>query len=77
MNNKLLLEKQIQQIELQLKRLNNCGSTNDVSEDLCNSLILQKAVLKKQLDDLNKNPIIDKIKKFIPHKEKLICDFFN
>ena len=76
MNNKEQLQKRIQQTELQIKRLNLNSTSNEVCEDLYNSLILQKAVLKKQLHDLNQNPVIEKIKKIIPH-EKLICDYFK
>ncbi len=77
MNNKQLLKKRIQHIELQIKKLNTQASSNAVCEDLYNSLILQKAVLKKQLENLDKNPIIEGIKKVLPKKEKLICDYFN
>lgn len=77
MNNKQLLNKRIQQIELQLKKLSQTSTTNDVCEDLYNSLVLQKAILKKELQDLNKNPIVEKIRKIMPHREKLICDYFN
>ena len=51
--------------------------TKQIKNDLYNSLILQKAILKKDLEDLNKNPFIEKVKKIIPHKKKLICDYFN
>ena len=77
MNNKQLLKKQIQQTELQIKRLIVNSNGNEVCEDLFNSLILKKAVLKKQLQNLEKNPIVEGIKKIVPHKEKLICDYFS
>ena len=77
MNNKQLLNKRIQQIELQLKKLSLSSSTNDICEDLYNSLVLQKAILNKELQELNKNPIVEKIRKIMPHREKLICDYFN
>ena len=76
MNNKQQLKKRIQQTELQIKRLNLNSSKSEVCEDLYNSLILKKAVLKKQLENLEKNPIVEKIKKIVPRKEKLICDYF-
>lgn len=76
-NNKLQIKKRIQQTELQIKKLSQNCTNSEVCEDLYNSLIIQKAVLKKQLDDLNKNPIIENVKKLIPHKEKLICDYFS
>ena len=77
MNNKQQLKKRIQQAELQIKKLNMLATDSDICEDLYNSLILQKAVMKKQLEELEKNPLIEKIKTLIPHKEKLICDYFN
>ena len=77
MNEKQLLKKRREQTELQLKRLNQSSVTNEVCEDLCNSLILQKAILKKELEELNKSPFVEKIKKIMPHREKLICDYFN
>ena len=77
MNNKQQIEKKIKQIELQLKKLALTSSNSDICEDLQNSLILKKAILKKDLEILNQNPIIEGLKKLIPHKEKLICDYFN
>ena len=77
MNNKQQIEKKIKQIELQLKKLTLNSSNSDICDDLQNSLILKKAILKKDLEILNKNPIVESIKKLIPHREKLICDYFN
>ena len=77
MNDKQLLKKRIQQVELQIKKLNLQYTGNSVCEDLYNSLILQKAILKKDLENLDKNPMIEKIKKILPKKEKLICDYFK
>ena len=77
MNKKEQLKKRIQQLELQVKKISLQANDTDVCVDLYNSLILQKAILKKQVEELDKNPFVEKIKKFIPHKEKLICDYFN
>ena len=77
MNNKEQLKKQIKQTELQIKRLQVHATNTDICEDLFNSLILKKAVLKKQLQDLEKNPLMESIKKLVPRKEKLICDYFS
>lgn len=77
MNNKMILKKQIQQIEIQIKKLDQQTSRTELCEDLYNSLILKKAVLKKDLENLSKNPFIEKVKSLVPHKEKLICDYFN
>lgn len=77
MNIKEQLKKQIQQTELQIKRLQIHSNDTDICEDLYNSLILKKAVLKKQLEELNKNPLMEGIKRLVPRKEKLICDYFS
>ena len=76
MNEKQQLKKQIQQKELQIKKLSLHLSSSDVCNELYNTLILEKAVLKKELESLNKNPIIENIKKAF-RKEKLICDYFK
>ena len=45
MNNKQLIEKKIRHIELQLKKLTQSPTTNEVCEDLFNSLVFPKASL--------------------------------
>ena len=77
MNNKQRLRKQIQHKELQIKKLHLHQSSSEVCEQLCNTLILEKAILKKELENLEKNRFVEKIKTFIPRKEKLICDYFK
>ena len=77
MNNKQQIEKKIKQIELQLKKLTLTSTGSDICEDLQYSLILKKAILKKDLEILNRNPLEEAIKKIVPRKEKLICDYFN
>ena len=51
MNNKQQIEKKIKQIELQLKKLTLTSTGSDICEDLQNSLILKKAILKKDLEN--------------------------
>ncbi len=75
--NKQQLKKRIDMTELKLKQLSQHSSTSEICEDLYNSLILEKAVLKKQLENLEKNKVVEKIKKLLPRREKLICDYFN
>lgn len=77
MNKEEQIKKQISQIELQIKKISLHSSDSDLCSELCNSLILQKAILKKDLENLKKNPLINSIKKFLPKKDKLICDYFN
>ena len=75
MNEKQQLKKQIQQKELQIKKL-NLHSASNVCDTLCNRLILEKAILKKELENLCKNKFFEKIKKSF-RREKLICDYFK
>lgn len=77
MNNKQLLLKKIQQKELQIKKLHLHQSSSEVCNQLYNTLILEKAILKKELKDLNKNPITEAVKRVLPRREKLICDYFK
>lgn len=74
--NKNQLKKQIFQKELQIKKLHLHQSSSDVCAQLYNTLILEKAILKKELDDLERNSVTEKIKSFFASKEKRICDYF-
>ena len=76
-NTKQQLQKKIKHTELQIKALSLNSSESSICEDLYNSLILQKAVLKKQLKDMDKNTLVEGIKKILPRREKLICDYFK
>ena len=77
MNKKQILKKQIQNKELQIKKLHLHLSSTDICNQLYNTLILEKAILKKQLEELEKNALIEGIKKVFNKKEKLICDYFK
>lgn len=77
MSNKVILKKQIKNLELQIKKLDQQAFKTELNDELYNSLVLRKAVLKKELETLGKNKFVEKIKSLIPHKEKLICDYFN
>lgn len=75
--NKNQLKKQILQKELQIKKMHLHQSSDDLCNQLYNSLILEKAVLKKELELLNKNPFVEYVKKSFSPKQKLICDFWK
>lgn len=77
MNKEQQLQKKIKQTELQIKALDLNSTNLDICEDLYNSLILQKAIFKKELSDMKKNPIIEHFKKHFPRRKKLICDYFK
>lgn len=77
MNNKQQIKKKIQQKELQIKKLHLHQSSSEVCNQLYNTLILEKAILKKELQELDKNPVVEAVKRIIPRREKLICDYFK
>ena len=77
MNNKEQLKKRIQQKELQLKKLHLHQSSSDVCNELYNTLIIQKAILKKELDELERNPLLEGVKRVFAKKEKRICDYWQ
>ena len=77
MNYKQQLQKRIQQKELQIKKLHLHQASSDVCNQLYNTLILEKAILKKELAELDKNKVVEAIKRVIPKREKLICDYFK
>lgn len=68
----------IHEKEIQLAKLKEHIDKSEVCSDLYNKLLLEKAILKKQLEDLNNNTLVNRIKNFIPRRnKKLICDYFN
>ena len=75
--NKNQLKKQIFQKELQINKLHLHQASNDICNQLYNSLILEKAILKKELEEFEKNAFVEKIKGMFSSKEKLICDYWK
>ncbi len=63
-------ESQIQKFKLRLE-------SSELCEDLYNKAILEKAILKKEFENAQKNKFVEAIKKFIPKKKELICDYFK
>ena len=75
--NKKDLKKSISEKELQILKLRNHIDKSEVSADVYNKLILEKAILNKELQECTKNRFLERVKKLIPHKKKLICDYFK
>ena len=72
------LIKSIREKELQLAKLQKHINKSEICSDLYNKVLIEKAILKKQLDELQKNSVIERIKHLLPHnREKLICDYFK
>lgn len=71
------LKKSIKEKEGQLAKLTAHAEKSSVCSDLYNKVVLEKAILNKELKDIENNNIIEKVKKILPHKKTLICDYFK
>ncbi len=71
------LQQHIKEKESQIQKFKLRMETSDLCEDLYNKAILEKAILKKELENAEKNKFVEAIKKFIPKKKELICDYFK
>ncbi len=67
----------IREKELQLSKLSEHIDKSVVCADLYNKILIEKATLKKELEDLQNKSIVNRIKHLLPHREKLICDYFT
>lgn len=67
----------IREKELQLAKLKEHIDKSEVCSDLYNKVLIEKAILKKQLEDLQNNSLINRIKHLLPKQDKLICDYFK
>lgn len=67
----------IREKEIQLSKLKEHIDKSEVCSDLYNRMLIEKAVLKKELDDLQQKSIVNRIKHLLPKREKLICDYFK
>lgn len=71
------LQQHIKEKESQIQKFKLRMETSDLCEDLYNKAILEKAILKKELENAQKNKFVEAIKKFVPKKKELICDYFK
>ena len=67
----------IKEKEVQLAKLKPHVDKSTICSELYNKVVLEKAILTKQLEDAKKNNIIEGFKNIIPHKKTLICDYFK
>lgn len=63
--------------EIQLSKLKEHIDKSEVCSDLYNKILIEKAILMKQLEDLKNKSLINRIKHLLPKQEKLICDYFK
>lgn len=71
------LIKSIKEKEAQLAKLKSHVDKSNVCSELYNKVVLEKAVLKKELENSEKNKVVECIKNFLPRKKMLICDYFK
>ncbi len=75
------VEKELTQLikekEIQLAKLKEHIDKSSICSDLYNKVVLEKAILKKELEDSKKNKVVISIKNFLPRKKTLICDYFK
>lgn len=71
------LVKSIKEKEEQLEKLKEHVDKSVICSELYNKVVLEKAILKKQLDDLEKNKLAEKVRYLFPRKKTRICDYFR
>lgn len=75
------LKEVIREKEIQLAKLKPLVDKSSVCSDLYNKVVLEKAILNKDLKDLEEakrfTPIINQFKRMVPRKKVLICDYFK
>ena len=71
------LKESIKEKEIQLAKLKTHVDKSNVCSDLYNKVVLEKAILNKELQDLNNNDFLSNVKRLMPHKKNLICDYFK
>lgn len=67
----------IKEKERQLARLREHADKSSVCAELYNKVVLEKAILKKELEDSRKNKFVESVKNLLPRKKVLICDYFK
>jgi len=71
------LKDAIKEKELQLAKLKCHVDKSTVCSDLYNKVVLEKAIMNKELQDIDKNKFLDRVKRLVPRKKTLICDYFK
>lgn len=67
----------IKEKELQLAKLKMHLDKSSICNELYNKIVLEKAILKKQLEESSSSGFCKKIRNIIPRKKTLICDYFK
>ena len=69
--------KKLAETEAQIEKFKLSLTSSDLYVELYDNAILQKAILKKELEECDKNPIVEGFKRLLPKKKTLICDYFK
>ncbi len=67
----------IKEKEIQLAKLKEHVDKSSICSDLYNKVVLEKAILKKELENSQKNTFMQRIINLVPRKKTLICDYFK
>jgi len=70
------LIKSIKEKEIQLAKLAAHIDKSYICSELYNKVVIEKAILKKQLDDMNRNKFAEKVIRLFPRRRMRICDYF-
>ncbi len=71
------LKQAIREKEIQLLNLEQHMEKSKICSEVYDNVLLEKAILKKELQDSEKISFIENIKNLVPHRKKLICDYFK
>ncbi|MDR1168718.1 MAG: hypothetical protein LBK53_07520 [Heliobacteriaceae bacterium] len=71
------LIKSIKEKEIQLAKLKEHVDRSSICAELYNKIVLEKAILKKELSDISGSRFIENIRRLMPHKKIYICDYFK
>lgn len=75
--NKKDLKKAIKEKEIQLAKLEKNVDKSQICSDVYNKVVLEKAIMNKELQDMEKNKFFERVKRIVPHKKTRICDYFK
>jgi hypothetical protein len=75
--NKKDLKDAIKAKGLQLEKLKAHVDKSTVCSDLYNKVVLEKAIMNKELQDLENGNFLLRVKQLLPKKKTLICDYFK
>jgi hypothetical protein len=67
-------------LDIKITQMKKEAAKSETTASLYNRMLIERAVLRKKLENSKKNKIVDFIKskiKFVSKKEKLICDYFK